>query len=204
MHHPTSHYSDLLAAVRDARVIARRVPANAPLNLVQGLKVQALVLFSHSAFEAYLEAIGWAVAQEAIRIHDTEARITRAFVALMTSKLIVDLTPNVARRLNNELINNMSVFVREANNRYRSVIDSNHGVKERDQKNLLFPIGIDPETVDVILMNNLNAFGTTRGSIAHLFQPIRNELTLADVESKIAAIVTGLATIDAAACNSLA
>ena len=174
MIHPTEPLNKLTRSIADARVIARGVPPDNSVTVLQHLKVQALVMFAHSAFEEYLETIGWTVAQEALRLHAAEAKITRALISLISSKLLGDISATGKRKITADLINNLTVFSQEAVNRFRAVIDNNNGIKERDQKNLLFPIGVDPETVDIVLMNNLNAFGATRGSIAHIFTAIRN------------------------------
>jgi hypothetical protein len=94
-------------------------------------------------------------------------------------------------------------FIAFRRNQYRQLVSDNHGVTESDQKSLLLPIGIDPELIDFILMNDLHAFGGRRGNIAHTFSLIRTEMALGDINQKIDAISAGLRKIDEAACVTL-
>lgn len=86
---------------------------------------------------------------------------------------------------------------------YHSLVSSNNGIKAKDQKKLMYPIGVDPEVVDIATVNNLDAFGDIRGKIAHRFSAIRSELTRSDVESKVDIILSGIVLFDKAACAAL-
>ncbi|MDR5746437.1 hypothetical protein QCE73_25015 [Caballeronia sp. LZ029] len=84
--------------------------------------------------------------------------ITKALVTLISSKLIDDLSEKSKSKLTTDLSSNAGEFSKEAFNRYRTVVKSNNGIVDRDQKRFLVPIGFDPATVDVVLMNNLHVF----------------------------------------------
>ena len=187
----------------EARQILRRVPSDRPLTSLQHLKVQSFVLFAHSALEEYLENVGWKVALEARSALLHEGRITHALVALVASKVMDDISNRNRRRITSDLISNLEIFSAEAVTRYRSIIGNNNGITERDQKNILFPIGVDPEKTDIALMNNLNSFGRDRGNIAHSFLPIRTEVTISAINSRIDDILRDIVKFDEAACSTL-
>ncbi len=203
METPTQYFISFERALVDARLLVRGVPIEKSNTSLQHLKVQSFVLFAHAAMEEYLEAISWAVALDARKLFKDSGTICFSLVSLVASKLIGDLPEKAKKKLSQELVSNLDVFSDEALKRFRHVINENHGVTEDNQKALLLPIGIDPETFDLALMNDLHAFGGRRGSIAHSFMLIRNELTLSDVNQKVEAIEAGLKKIDEAACELL-
>ncbi len=187
----------------DARLLIKGVPAEKSVTPLQHLKVQSLVLFAHAAMEEYLESLGWGVALAARQMLKDEGAISYVLVALIASKVIGDIPEKAKKKVTQDLVSNMDTFSDEAVTMYRKMIGNNHGVTEGDQKSVLLPIGIDPESFDLALMNDLHAFGGRRGNIEHRFSLIRNELTLGDVNQKIDAITIGLRKIDRAACAGL-
>lgn len=122
-------------------------------------------------------------------------------MALISSKLVEDMSTKRKSRLT-DLSSNVEEFSKEAFNRYQSVVKSNNGIVDRDQKKILVPIGVDPETVDVVLMNNLHTFGARRGDVAHKFK-VRRAETLTSVETELATIFTGIIGYDQAVCEAL-
>ena len=64
------------------------------------------------------------------------------------------------------------------------------------------PIGVDPESVDIFLMNILHAFGARRGEVAHKFRVQRTE-TLTAVETELTTIVKNIIAYDQAVCDAL-
>jgi hypothetical protein len=80
------------------------------------------------------------------------------------------------------------------------VIKNNHGITTADQKNILLPLGINLEVLDLGLSQNLNSFGSKRGSVAHSFK-LQREETLSDVESRIRNILRDLVALDVEGCK---
>jgi hypothetical protein len=97
----------------------------------------------------------------------------------------------------------LDVFSELAITRYEKTLQENNGILEYNQKNILLPIVVDPQTSDTHLMNTMNAYGKTRGAIAHKFAMIRTEHTLGDVAGTINLMLNSIASYDKAACASL-
>ena len=57
--------------------------------------------------------------------------------------------------------------VKRAVEHYRSLIKSNHGIKERNLEKLLVPVGIELTTLNQTWLNDMDSFGWTRGKMAH-------------------------------------
>lgn len=202
MKSPTTHYKVLLGSLRKARLITGGINRLGCASDLQHLKLQSYILLCHSALEQYIEDLGMSAAHSARISFKTSGVITKTLVALISSKLIEDLPPKSKVKIASDLNSNLDEFSQEAFNRYRYVISSNNGIVHRDQKNIFVPIGVDPETLDIVLMNNLHAFGTKRGDVAHKFKVQRTE-TLTAVETDLKTIVSGIITYDQAVCAAL-
>ncbi|MFK0382950.1 HEPN domain-containing protein [Agrobacterium sp. NPDC090273] len=169
---------------------------------LQHLKLQAYILLCHSALEQYLEELGLAAAQKARARFTNDGTITRTLVALISSKLVDDLPEKSKLKLTAELSSNVEEFSKEAFNRYRAAVTSNNGITDKDQAKLLVPIGVDPDSIDLILKNNLDQFGKKRGDVAHKFKVQRTD-TLTAVDTDLNTIVSGILAYDQAVCDAL-
>jgi len=167
------------------------------------LKVQSYILLAHAAIEEYLEGLGREVAREARRRFKSQGLITHALVALIAAKALDDVADKARKRVSEDLSSNLDVFSELALNKYEGDLNSNHGILEKNQKNILLPIGVNPETTDTSLMNTMNAFGMTRGAIAHSFAMIRVEHTAGDVNNTLKTMLSSIANYDKAACEAL-
>lgn len=202
MKSPTPHYRALLRSVNKAKLITRGVNKLGCETDLQHLKLQSYILLCHSALEQYIEDLGLSAAQAARTIFARSGTITRTLVALISSKLIHDLPEKSKARISTELLSNIDQFSEEAFNRYRGIVSNNNGIVKRDQQKIFVPIGVDPETVDLVLMNNLHAFGAKRGDVAHKFRVQRTD-TLTAVETDLTTIIKGIIVYDQAACQAL-
>lgn len=202
MKSPTSHYRALASALRKAKLITGGINKLGCETDLQHLKLQAYILLCHSALEQYIEELGLSAAQTAREIYAKSGVITKTLVALISSKLIDDLPEKSKSKLTAELSSNVEEFSKEAFNRYRAVVSSNNGIVKRDQINIFVPIGVDPEAVDVVLMNNLHVFGAKRGDVAHKFKVQRTD-TLTAVDTDLEAILSGIIAYDQAVCDAL-
>jgi len=169
---------------------------------LQHLKLQGYILLCHSALEQYLEDLGLTAAQAARDIFSNTGVITKTLVALISSKLVDDLPEKSKTKVKTELLSNIEEFSKEAFNRYRSVVISNNGIVKKDQNKILLPIGVDPSSVDLVLMNNLHAFGANRGDVAHKFKVQRTH-TLTAIDTNLATILEGIIAYDQAVCDAL-
>jgi len=202
MRSPTPHYRALVGSLKKAKLITGGINKLGCETDLQHLKLQAYILLCHSALEQYIEELGLSAAQAARATYANSGIITKTLVALISSKLIDDLPDKSKAKLTAELSSNIDEFSKEAFNRYRVVVSSNNGIVNRDQRKILVPIGVDPATVDLVLMNNLHVFGAKRGDVAHKFK-VRRTDTLTAVDTDLATIVKGIIAYDQAVCEAL-
>lgn len=202
MKSPTPHYRALTASLRKARLITGGINKLGCETELQHLKLQSYVMLCHAALEQYIEDLGLSAAQTARQIYSNSGVITKTLVALISSKLIDDLPVKGKIKISSDISSNLEEFSKEAFTRYRSVVTSNNGIVERDQRKILLPIGVDPASVDVALRNSLDAFGVKRGELAHKFK-VKREDTLTSVETDLNGIAAGIIAYDQAVCDAL-
>lgn len=202
MKSPTPHYRLLIKSLKKARLITRGVNKLGCDTDLQHLKLQAYMLLSHAALEQYIEDLALDAARKARTRYTADGIITKTLLALISSKLVDDMTEKSKSKLSTDLASNVEEFSKEAFNRYLAVVKSNNGIVDRDQIKILVPIGVDPESVDVVLMNNLHGFGARRGDVAHKFKVQRTD-TLTAVDTELMTIAEGIIGYDQAVCEAL-
>ena len=193
---PTAHYQKLLGNIKHARKIVTRVDNEQCRNDLQHLKLRSYVLLCHSIVEEFIEDLGLEVALEARRLFANDGVITRALVALVTSQVLFE-------KIDSDLVRNLDAFSEEAFTTYRNSVSSNNGIKPDDLKRVFVPIGVDPEAVDLALVNSMKALGEKRGGLAHKFA-IQQELTLSAFDTDLSSIIRDLEVLDQEACSNLA
>ncbi|MBS1070353.1 hypothetical protein JK222_01325 [Gluconobacter cerinus] len=202
MKSPTNHYKTLSKSLNKAKKINNGINKISCRSDLEHLKLQSYVFLCHSALEQYIEDLGLAAAQAARTKFSSSGIVTKTLIALISSKLVNDISSKSRLKLSEELVSSIEIFSKEAFNRYRHIVQSNNGIKKDDQKNIFLPIGVDPEINDILLMNNLHSFGTKRGDVAHKFKVQRTD-TLTSVETEINAIISNIIGYDKAVCESL-
>jgi hypothetical protein len=202
MNSPTPQYRALLNSLRKAKLVTGGVNKLGCQTDLQHLKLQSYILLCHSALEEYLENIGLSAAETARKTYKDTGVITKTLVSLISAKLIDDISEKSKAKIAAGLASDIEEFSKEAFNKYRALVQANNGIVDRDQDKILVPIGVNPKTVDLVLRNNLHAFGGKRGDVAHKFKVRRTE-TLTAVETDLTTISTGLLAYDSAVCETL-
>lgn len=203
MDSPTPHYSKLRAHVDHARKIVTRVDPDQCKSDLQHLKLRSYVLLCHSIVEEFVEDLGLSVALEARKLFADEGVITRSLVALVTSQVLNEVKEKSRAKVGADLVRNLDAFSEEAFTTYRNSVTANNGIKPENLRRLFVPIGFDPESVDLSLVNSMKALGEKRGGLAHKFA-IQQELTLSAFETDLGSIIRDLEVFDREACGNLA
>jgi hypothetical protein len=147
------------------------------LNLTPRLSLRALAfrVLSHAEIEHYLEdrVIEIALAADAAwkgRRHVSETTLC----LLAFSGLSLDKTPPSLKPPPNKKQKNWDALIKpddrlstSISSYMRRVLHENHGIKEDNFISLLLPVGFDSNSIDDLLVAELNDFATKRGSAAH-------------------------------------
>lgn len=149
--------------------------------------VKSYILLVHAELENYIETICQGIISKSKALYDSKQRITKPILSLatMSEKIFKeeDQQYNTTKKRLDKLFSN-----------YNATLANNNGIKEKDLDKLLPIIGIEMEEVDDTLLSQLNAFGKTRGQIAHkttkVIRDFKNE------QEVVEALLTNLLDLD--------
>lgn len=138
-------------------------------SYVHELKLKSYVLLCHSAIEEYLERVSMAVLSESFELFKKDRKI-RDPLLCVCSYYKIGLPKEVASRKSGDSFSEIfEKLCERALGEHAVAIDSIHGIKTKDQDAILLPVGLRIFDLDRVLSQNLNAFGGTRGRLAHQF-----------------------------------
>lgn len=149
--------------------------------------IKSYILLVHAELENYIETICQGIISKSKELYDSKQRITKPILSLatMSEKIFKeeDQQYNTTKKRLDKLFSN-----------YNATLANNNGIKEKDLDKLLPIIGIEMEEVDDTLLSQLNAFGKTRGQIAHkttkVIRDFKNE------QKVVEALLTSLLDLD--------
>ncbi len=201
MKSPTSIYKNLSIALRGLKKILNGVPSTSCDNDIHHLKVQSYILMSHAAFEHYIEDISSFILNESVNNFNIKKNMNRCIVSLIVFETIAQADNNLQRtKIKANVVTKLQDFVNTAKKNHDVVINNNNGIKLKDQKALLLPIGVDPEEVDIITANALDAYGAKRGVLAHKHK-MQTAETKSSVLTSTGNLLKGLMIYDEEICD---
>jgi HEPN superfamily RiboL-PSP-like protein len=88
-------------------------------------------------------------------------------------------------------------FIERVVEQFKDIIKENNGIKSRDLKRLLMPLGIALSDLDPIWLNDMDSYGGQRGFVAHTSRlGIRTSLDPKTEKETVDKILTGLEDLD--------
>jgi len=200
MKSPTKAYKQLKRSLTELKPILNRVPLMLCDTNLQHLKVQSFVFLSHAAFEVYVEELSRSVSEEAVRLLNVDGIITKALISMTAWETIAQVDDDIKRKkIKLEVANNFKTFANASKINLHKQIEDNHGIRKVNLRDLLVPIGVDPEIVDMATFAALDALGLKRGHIAHKVK-IQREETRSSIIGEVNTILEGLKNYDREAC----
>jgi hypothetical protein len=150
---------------------------------------KAYVLLVHAEIEAYLEDRGKDRVRKLERAWATSGRRSKWIRRLIH-------THNQMNKQPWQPVDWSTARVNSAINSYIGSIDANHGIKEKNVCQIMYPIGMEYASLNVTWLANMNSFGTYRGSLAHSSIKTHQPIAPEDAQAKVEEIVKGLAKLD--------
>ncbi|MCE9663907.1 hypothetical protein LY622_10670 [Halomonas sp. M5N1S17] len=83
-----------------------------------------------------------------------------------------------------------------AQKQYITNVRDNHGVKEKNFKRLIIPLGIEIDELDGTWLTNLDNFGASRGETAHKTKRATGQVNPEDEYKTVQSLVEGLKELD--------
>jgi hypothetical protein len=147
------------------------------------------VVLAHAELEAYIEDRATEIAKRAENSWQTKGRHSQVIRKICTSHTLRSNQPWLPFTKDPKRI-------ASALQGYKALIDSNHGIKEVNLLRLIFPLGIQYQSVDAGLLDDLETFGSFRGGIAHSSIKTQQPIDIEGQYKKVEAIIKRLKVLD--------
>lgn len=161
-------------------------------------RIRSYILIAHAEFEYYIENIALYILDKkcnSIANNENETIFLTMFAHWYYTKKFIAYNEN--RRKNHihnikDAPDKKEAFLNDAKREYKSLIDSNNGI--RGSEELFSPLGI---TLDAFLIGNMSSFGTDRGDFAHKSHSVTKDISVNLAKEKVNNILEGLRDFDA-------
>lgn len=206
---PSDRYRQLRKQVTQLRriLLPRDLKADL-LELTPRLSVRALSfrMLSHAEMEHYLEDRVVEIAEAADAAWKSRGHVSRTTLSLLAfSGLTLEQLPESFRAPKNKKQSEWGKRIKP-DSRLSSAISlfhsgvrmRNHGIKEENVVRLLVPVGYRADDIDLLLVDEMNNFGTLRGEAAHISAVghVRKGINPKDEYNRVERILLGLLAID--------
>ena len=137
-------------------------------------KTIAYRIMTHAEIEEYLEERAWNIAIESINQFERINKINRVIACLIafSGQNMAGPPDTLACPSGNNVQDwaaklSLTDKAKSALTTFKSKIERNNGIREKDILTLLLPIGIKPDQIDRVWLSTIDAFGQKRGLVAH-------------------------------------
>lgn len=161
-------------------------------------------LLSHAEFESYLEDISKEIVLESIRKWKNDKQPSMTMISFLAAYHSSWSVSDEAH--NDEIIElakgrtnpqkSLTEAVEIASQQFMKKVSSNHGVKAKNFKTLIFPTGLDTSNISDDLYIQLDSFGSKRGDIAHKSAKVTIEINPKDELNMVNQLLHALEELD--------
>ncbi|SFR85440.1 HEPN domain-containing protein [Maribacter stanieri] len=141
--------------------------------------IRGYILLVHAEIEAYFEDIAKQVVSNAK---------SKWIATRQKSNCILSIIAFCSHEINWEndpSKNDIKHRINRTTGHYTNKLNSNHGIKSNNVKNILLPLGIEESQLDQTWLNTMDDFGAKRGSIAHSTHSVQNPIDLKTEKDRI-------------------
>lgn len=150
---------------------------------------RAYVVLAHAELEAYIEDRASEIAQRAANNWQVRGRSSRVIRTLCISFNMRNEQPWLPFTRDPKRINS-------AVESFKSLVGNNHGIREVNLLRLVFPLGIEHQSIDAALLADLDSFGSSRGVFAHSSIKTQQPIDIEGQYKKVEAITRRLRVLD--------
>jgi len=161
-------------------------------------------LLVHAEIESYLEDVSRETVTQAIINWKNQNKPSNIIVSFLAS---YHSSWSVTEEIKNEEIIQIAKSRKNVKDSVAEVIDlaqkqftqklkENHGIKDKNFKTLILPIGIDIDSLDQTWLTNIDNFGTKRGDIAHNSKRTQGTINPKDEYDVVSLLLVGIEDLD--------
>jgi HEPN superfamily RiboL-PSP-like protein len=154
-------------------------------------------LLAHAEIEAFLEDRCRDVANSTLRRYRTDRRPKAVLLNMLSFHLVQgQLGKDKLKAIYAAKTNHCDESLTDATSAYNNVLAKNQGIREDNMLKMILPLGLDPGQVDATWLNTLDAFGGTRGEVAHTSIRTQQQIDPQDELKTVESLLKGLETLD--------
>lgn len=162
------HYLEIAFAT--ARRLLRDLPDFDIRDADDEVRLKSFVFLCHAATEEYLEKLSLSILSECRGRFASDGVMTTTTMSVLahyeTRIWKLDRDPYSSRLRDDATL----MLVDVAIDAHRVALQGVHGIKSKDQEAIMGPLGVRIHDFDHVLSQFLNAYGESRGEIAHSFR----------------------------------
>src|SRR5215204_2103944 len=132
--------------------------------------IRSYVLLVHAEIEAYFEDVAREKVRKALLNWTTNRKKSSCLNAVL-AYAGNEISYETVRKIDS---NNIAFRINKAVNHFVALIQKNHGNKEHNIIAMLIPLGIEINQIDPVWLSTMEAFGNSRGNIAHNSMRVSN------------------------------
>jgi len=142
-------------------------------------QIRSYVILVHAEIEAYFEDMASEKIQKSLDLWKTTRKKSNCLLSVMTfcaKDIIWDNKPDknsIESRINKTVIH------------YINLLNKNHGVKSKNIRKILLPLGVEESDLDQTWLNIMDDFGKKRGSFAHTTHSVQSQIDLQSEKNRI-------------------
>jgi hypothetical protein len=149
-------------------------------------QIHAYIVLAHAEIEDFLERLARYIADRARR--DS----TPPLCAPVISRLILYKSARSKEKIDAVSTDSVSGAVEY----FENILEQNNGVRSENLFRMFMPLGLTHDDFDAVLMQNLDAFASHRGGIAHTAARLQQGSSPSNEKRKVENIVSGLSHLD--------
>lgn len=130
-------------------------------------RAAAYLVLTHAEIEAYFEDMVSHVVASTETVWKTSRKVTAPLISMVTYFEGERKGPPATFDKKQFKDRNLNELIHKAISQHKARIKANHGIREKNLCDLLFPIGFGHSDLSTTLTASLDSFGSRRGDLAH-------------------------------------
>ena len=176
----SSRYNKLLSRISAIeRNLLPAVKISGNYTKKESDQIRSYVILVHAEIEAYFEDIASEKVKKSLELWRTTRRKSNCLLSIMAfcaKDIIWDTKPDrhsIESRINKTVIH------------YLNLLGKNHGVKSKNIRKVLLPLGVEENEFDQTWLNIMDDFGKKRGSFAHTTHSVQSQIDLQTEKNRV-------------------
>lgn len=155
-------------------------------------------LLVHAEIEAYLEDLAWNLLREKLGDWKKGKKISPPILSVLACYRVhwdLEQLAHISKS-SKYADERVDEIIDLAVKQYITARDSNHGIRIKNLKDLMIPVGVKVQELDSSWLVDLDEFGKQRGEVAHKSAGTQQIINPKDELDRVSSIINGLEKLD--------